>query len=226
MTFIESRTLDKGLTHPFFILTEGMSDARLVDKLLLHKGIADCGIGCPSEESSKGTGKDAFPNYLDVIQLAKTKATSAPLRGLLVVADADGNAASTFSTIQAYLTGAKFPSPTKPFAIEQSSIKVGVFLMPGDGRTGTLDHLLLDAAFEKNPHLAKCLDDFSACTGALTSARPNQLAKMRMSAISAAFCEDNPWASANGMLSDRNCPVPIGSKHFRPLLEIIEDLRN
>jgi hypothetical protein len=226
LTFIESRKLENGLSRPLFIATEGMSDARLLDKLLLNKGFTDCGVGCPSDEGCKGTGKAAFPMYFPVIQLARGRATSVPFAGLLVVADADDNAAKTFADVQAALRYSGFPVPADPFVIDRSNaVKVGVFLMPGIGRNGTLEHLLLDAAFEKNPKLAQCLDEFSACTGVLRSAKPNQLAKMRMSALSAAFCEDNPWASGNGMLTDRNCPVPIDSRHFHPLLAFIEEFR-
>ena len=50
---------------------------------------------------------------------------------------------------------------------------------------------------------------------------PNQLAKMRMSALAAAFCEDNPWCSAKTMLSDRNSPVPIDSKCFGHLSDFL-----
>jgi hypothetical protein len=70
VSFIQPQELEL-LPHPFFIVTEGMSDARLVDKLLQLKRIANCSVGCPSAKSSKGTGKDAFPNYLAVVQIAK-----------------------------------------------------------------------------------------------------------------------------------------------------------
>src|SRR5439155_2399792 len=34
---------------------------------------------------------------------------------------------------------------------EKDNFRVGVFLVPGEGRTGTLEHLLLDAALMKTP---------------------------------------------------------------------------
>jgi len=107
-----------------------------------------------------------------------------------------------------------FPTPKDPFRIEETDLRVAVYLMPGEGKTGTLEHLLLDAVFAKTENLLDCLDKFSTCTGALRSAKPNQLAKMRMSVLAAAFCEDNPWCSANTMWSDDNNPVPINSTCF------------
>jgi hypothetical protein len=213
VTFIQPPALEL-LPHPFFIVTEGMSDARLVDNLLQSKNITNCSVGCPSTTSSKGTGKDAYPNYLAVIQIARGRAKSARLSGLLVIADADADANATFHTVTSALESATFPSPAQPFSIEGDPFRVAVYLLPGQGKTGTLDHLLLEAALTKASNLAKCLDDFSACTGALRSAKPNQLAKMRMSALAAAFCEDNPWCSANTMLCDSNSPVPISSSCF------------
>lgn len=71
MKFIQPPKLEM-LPHPFFIVTEGMGDARLVDELLQFKQVANCSVGCPSRLSSKNkTGKDAFPDYLASIQVEK-----------------------------------------------------------------------------------------------------------------------------------------------------------
>jgi hypothetical protein len=192
-----------------------MGDARLIDKLLQFKGITNCSVGCPSTRSSKGkTGKDAFADYFAAIQTARSRVESTHLEGLLVIADADTDADEAFEAIRTALGLAAFPVPEDPFSIEGSDFRVAVYLLPGEGKTGTLEHLLLDAAFAKTPSLQKCLADFSTCTGALSSSRPNNLAKMRMSALAAAFCEDNPWCSPNTMWGDKKNPVPIDSACF------------
>jgi hypothetical protein len=49
------------------------------------------------------------------------------------------------------------------------------------------------------------------------AASPNAQAKMKMSAIVAAYCKDNPWASAALMWSDVGNPVPIDSTCFDQL---------
>lgn len=217
MSFIQPQKLEL-LPHPFFIATEGMGDARLLDKLLQFKSITTCSVGCPSRQSAKNkTGKDAFPEYLASVQFARYRASAVPLRGLLVVADADDDVNASFGAIQSALAGAEFPVPQIPFSVEGNPFRVAVYLLPGNGRTGTLEHLLLDAAFANAPKLEGCLNDFSACTGALRSKKPNKVAKMRMSALAAAFCEDNPWCSANLMLCDPNTPVPISSRCFDEL---------
>lgn len=214
MTYIQPRTLES-LAHPFFIATEGMGDARFIDELLKFKGISNCSVGCPSQQSARGkTGKDAFPDYFASIQIARGRVNSTRLLGLLVVADANASVEKAFTAIITALGSAMFPTPKDPFRIEATDLRVAVYLLPGEGRTGTLEHLLLDAVFAETKTLADCLDKFSECTGALRSSKPNQLAKMRMSALAAAFCEDNPWCSANTMWSDEKNPVPIGSSCF------------
>jgi hypothetical protein len=217
MTFIQPRTLDF-LPHPFFIVTEGMGDARLVDELLQFKKITNCSVGCPSKESAGGTGKDAFLKYLSAIQTAKTRTKSVPLRGLLVIADANGDATDSFNKVSKALDSSLFPRPTRAFEIvESGGFKVAVYLLPGEGETGTLEHLLLKAVFKRSPALEKCLEELATCTGGLKSAKPNAQAKMRMSALAAAFCEDNPWCSPALMWSDKGNPVPIDSDCFKHL---------
>ncbi len=203
------------LPHPFFIATEGIGDARFVDELLKFKGITNCSVGCPSQRSAKGkTGKDAFADYFASIQVARGRLNSARLQGLLVMADANGSPGKAFAAITSALESAMLPAPEKPFSIEENGLRVAVYLLPGEGKTGTLEHLLLEAIFARTETLQDCLDKLSTCTGALRSSRPNQLAKMKVSVLAAAFCEDNPWCSANTMWSDDNNPVPINSACF------------
>lgn len=221
MTFIEPQQLES-LPHSLFIVTEGIGDARFVDELLQFKGITNCSVGCPSIVSSGGSGKDAFPKYLASIQTARSRIKSIPLRGILVVADANGNAADSFETIVTAMRDATFPAPSRAFSIEEhGGLSVAVYLIPGEGETGTLENILLRAAFQKSPNFEKCLDDFSVCTGGLKSSKPNLQAKMRMSAVAATFCQDNPWCSPNTMWGDKNNPVPVNSACFNHICDFI-----
>jgi hypothetical protein len=201
-----------------------MGDARLIDELLKLNQIASCSIGCPSQASSKGQGRGAFPRYLASIQTARTRFNSVPLRGLLVVADANGNAAKSFKDVSESLQESKFPVPSRAFNIEEvDRLRVAVYLVPGEGETGTLEHILLRAVFKKSPDLEGCLDNFSTCTGGLRSTDPNLQAKMRMSALAAAFCEENPWCSPNLIWSTAGNPVPIDSDCFAGLSKFLAD---
>jgi hypothetical protein len=222
MTFIQPPTLDV-LPHPFFIVAEGIGDARFIDKLLQHKNVTNCSVGCPTQQSAQGMGKNAFPKYLAAVQTARTRGKSVPMRGLVIVADANGNADESFNEVVAALQDAKFPAPPSAFniSVNGGGFKTAVYLVPRQGETGTLEHLLLRAVFGKTAKLKKCLDEFSTCSGGLKSTKPNIQAKMRMSALAATFCAENPWCSLANMWSDPNNPVPIDSSEFDALYNFI-----
>jgi hypothetical protein len=107
-------------------------------------------------------GKDAFPKYTLAVQTARSRVQSVPLRGVLVVADANGNLQGSFDAIVKALGNANFPQPTKPFKIEEANgVRAATYVIPGPGETGTLEHLLLRAIIKQSPHLEQCLKDFS-----------------------------------------------------------------
>jgi hypothetical protein len=202
------------IPQPFLVVCEGYGDVRFIDALLEFKKIRNCNVGCPSQKGGFGTGKDAIPSYLKAIQTA-VLSKKALLQGILVIADADEDAADSFNLMVTALTSAKFSAPSAPFSIEGSPLRVSIFLMPGQGRNGCLEHILWDAAVGKTPTVEQCVKDFSVCTGGhIMAASSNFQAKMKMSAVVAAFCKDNPWASAGLMWSDAGNPVPIESTRF------------
>jgi hypothetical protein len=206
------------IPQPFLIVCEGYGDARFLCALLKFRNITNCNVGCPSEAGGTGTGRDAISAYLRSVQ-AVVQLKKATLRGLLVVADADGDATAAFNLMSAALWDAAFSTPARPFTIEGTPMRVGIFLIPGNGRLGCLEHILWDAAVQKTPAITKCVDDFFICTGSHIGAAPssNKQAKMRMSTIVAAHCKDNPWASAALIWADAGNPVPIDSSRFSEL---------
>jgi len=140
----------KEIPQPFVVVCEGYGDIRFIDALLQFKNIANCSVGCPSERGGFGTGKEAIPPYLKGIQTAILR-KKANLQGILVIADADENPADSFNLMVQALQSASFPPPAAPFSIEGNPIRVGIFLMPGAGRNGCLEHILWDAAVKKTP---------------------------------------------------------------------------
>ena len=144
-------------------------------------------------------------------QLPQGKQT---LRGILIMVDANDKPTQRFSMMQEALLDANFPAPAKPFMVEGDPFRVAIFLIPREGENGTLDNLLLEAALNKNPEMRTCLDNFCDCTGEVKSWTQNQQSKMRLSALVAASCQNNPWASAAIMWSEKGSPVPIESEYF------------
>jgi hypothetical protein len=206
---------------PFVAVCEGYGDARFIDAILEFKGITKCSVGCPSAKGGSGTGRTAIPKYLKGLKTLVQK-NHTILRGILVVVDADTDANGSFNFALEALQSAEFPAPSKAFSVEGDPLRVAVFLIPGEGRTGTLEHILWDAAIKRDVALEKCVEDFSACTGGhIIAASDNQQAKMRVSAIVAAHCEDNPWASPGLLWSDKGNPIPISSECFKHISDFL-----
>ncbi len=217
---------DEGLNashidKPFLAVCEGMSDATFVARLLRHIGVDTVCVGCPGPKFAGGQGFDALPPYLAGIQAVIKGRVQ--LKGLIVIFDADQTAKKKFKTIRKALGDAAFPTPASPFKVYNKMMRIAVYIIPGKGKRGTLDHLLFDAAIKKRPVLLTCVDQFSGCTKRVRHWTNNQRAKMRLSAIVAASCQGNPWASANTMWSQRDCPVPIGSSRFAELKAFLSE---
>jgi hypothetical protein len=211
----------KKISTPLLVACEGMGDARFICELIKHRGIENCSVGCPSEKGGHGNGVEAIPKYLKSVR-ARIQAGLASLTGVLVVADSDLCHDDCFKLICKGLESAQFPKPKIPFSIEGEPIKTGVFIIPGKGKTGTLEHLLWDAVIEKNPSLEQCVQTFCQCAGDhISSATENQKAKMRMSSLVAACCKKNPWASANLVWKDAGNPIPIGSSRFKEISDFL-----
>lgn len=226
MTFILDRKLNKGVPLPFFIACEGYSDACLINALLKHNGINNCSVGCPSRDSVGGEGKDKLPSYLSAAQAALAL-KSQTLSGILVVVDADMSSADSYTAANVALEEGEFPLAPRPFEIFDLAIRVAVYVIPGAGRQGTMEHLLLDAAYLKRPRMAKYVDKFlTRINRHSIFHKPvyglNRHAKMKMSALAAATCEKNPWASASMIWSNVGNPVPVDSPCFSHLVDFLK----
>jgi len=118
-----------------------------------------------------------------------------------------------------------YPTPQNPCSIEefgngQDVIKIGTYIIPGQGRDGTLEHLLLESIEE--PKRA-CVDHFIDCVGVPNDLTANELAKMKMSSLAGASCHKNPWASVAYMFSDKGNPVSVDNACFKELADFLTD---
>lgn len=147
------------------------------------------------------------------------------LRGLLVIVDADDSPQRAFDTACSALRFAQYPIPGSAFAfMDENGVRTAIYLIPGENETGTLEHLLLRAAFDSSDNSEPCIDSFLDCVGKAPDNEPNTLAKMKMSALVAAAFPSNPWATAGPLLqSGRNEIVPIDSIHFKHLAEFLAE---
>jgi len=223
MSFILPQKVEQ-LPKPFVVVCEGMSDASFIDRLLEELEIEMCSVGCPSDKGCEGlSGATKLEKYLTGISVRNTLQVSSKLRGLLVVMDADINPQQQFGVAVQAMQAASFAAPQQPFRVEDiAGFRTSVFLTPGSGRNGTLEHLLLDAVFAADVALEQCVDAFTTCAGgSITTATANQQAKMKLSCLVGATCKDNPWASANLMWKDAGNPVPMPSNAFQELGDLL-----
>jgi len=209
----------------FIVACEGFGDVCLVEQLLQLKKITDCRIGCPSRTGVGGDGKDYLNKYLSAIALAANNGTVQIVRGLLVVVDADDSPKNAFDLACAALRYAEFPVPDSAFTLKnENGVTTAVYLVPGENEIGTLEHLLLRAAFDASKHCEPCIDSLLDCIGRAPDNDPNTVAKMKMSALVAAAFPSNPWATPGPLLqSSRNKIVPIESAHFKHLADFLAE---
>jgi hypothetical protein len=221
------------IENPFVVVCEGSGDARFVFELLKIRQIENCSVGFPNEMDSGGGGKDAIGRYVESIFTWFAIHAAVPLRGVLIVLDADDDPNSAFDLARKALQDTGLPAPGRAFSLERdearaaASTAAAVYLVPGlmlngEQETGTLEDILLRAAFEKNPQFQGCLDAFIGCIGKAPELKSNKKAKMRLSALVGASFPSNPWASVDKLLaSSKNDLVPIDSIHFKHLADFL-----
>jgi hypothetical protein len=138
--------------------------------------------------------------------------------------DADGDANKSFGEACAAFIAPLHP-PKSPFTVEEQKGRIaGVFLIPGDGQTGTLEHLLLKAAYEGDPDLEKCIAAFSTCYPRGELWDENKKAKRDMHCVIAAFCQDDPGCSLGFIWQKKkkDNPMDIGSGVFTELSDFLK----
>lgn len=213
------------IEFPFIVACEGFGDVCLVDQLLKLKSIDNCRVGCPSQAGVGGMGKDYLNKYLSAVSLAANNGGIQMLRGVLLVVDADDSPQIAFDAACSALQYAQYPVPESAFKDkDENGIKTSVYLIPGENETGTLEHLLLRAAFESSSGSQSCTELFLNCIGKSPANESNVLAKMQMSALVAASFPENPWATPGPLLqSSKNDLVPINSPHFSTLADYLAE---
>jgi hypothetical protein len=195
----------------YLVVCEGLADAGFISALLVHKKINDYEVGCPSAKIGGGQGKDRIGKYLEAIAVDPKG-----LKGVLIIVDTDGSPSKIFKQmVKAFKSVAPLlPIPKRPFAVEGGNPRSAIFLIPRQGKKGTLEHLLLEAVLGKKPKLKTCLDKFEKCVGKVKAWPLNKKAKMRMTAITAVHCKGKPACSLAWVWAAKGNPIPINSSSF------------
>jgi hypothetical protein len=200
---------------PFVIVCEGWQDASFVCALLERLDITNCDVTYPTRTDG-GNGKDAIKKM--VYLLAGRKPV---LSGLAVIADADPNPEDSFKGICESFSGPYKPPPNGFEIHEHKEVRTAVFLIPGKGKTGALEHLFLDAITAANPDALICVDTLRECAQSTREWSENKIGKMRLAAYVATTCKNDPCCSPAYLWTSKNRVFEISNPAFKELSDFL-----
>jgi hypothetical protein len=204
----------------FVVVCEGFQDASFVCALLRHLQITNCDVTFPKKRRNGANGDSGIPDMVNLLSGEKL------INGIAILRDADEDATESFKKACAAFV-APFHVPKDPFVIDRKKHHTtGVFLIPGNGKTGTIEHLLLPAVYANHPDLEKCINGLENCSAPLRQETwgQNKIAKMHMHCVVAAFCHDDPGCSLGWIWSKgKDNPLDIASPVFQELADFLRD---
>lgn len=194
---------------PFVIVCEGFHEGSLVCELLKHLKITNCDVTFPKKNGRSGIA--------EVVGLLAGRAWDLHLKRVFIVADAETNAGTSFTDMcKAFVF--PFRAPKTPFTVRQDKhFRTGIFILPGAGKNGALEHLLLDAAKEKTPEHLKCIETFEECVGTTGGWSENKKAKLRLACYVATHCQNDPCCGTGFIWRSDNVMLDIASGVFKEL---------
>ncbi len=156
------------ITKKKVIYVEGNDEMNFFHHYLKSQGIS--GVQIISAE-----GKDNFKNLLP--KLPKRSGFS-DVETLVVIVDADNDAASAFESITNSLKRAGLTNlPDKPGEFSAGEPKVGIYILPGDSNPGMLEDLCLKLIRE--PEVMNCVDHYFSCCKDILDFKLNRIAKRK-----------------------------------------------
>ena len=181
--------------RPWLVLCEGDSDKKLIDRLLVDRGISDRSnfhVQFPDRKGGRG-GRSLFGDYLANLQQVSPSFRD-NVKALLVVSDNDLDLATSLKEVRDELKKAQFPVPPAERVVKRAAAYPSVvILMLPKGIRGNLETLCVEAAHQKWG-LKVPLDTFVAAAPANAWGIGDQ-SKARLQAMLAMTCETNPAAS-------------------------------
>ena len=141
------------ITHDRVLLVEGQDEVKFFEMLLLHTGLHE------QIQVIEVGGKDRFIKGFPAILLSPGFDR---VRAYAIIRDADNNHSSTLDSVKGLLrkNGQPCPKQHRAFAVSDT-LKVGIFILPGNQETGMLESLCLQTVVD-HPAMA-CVDSLMAC---------------------------------------------------------------
>jgi hypothetical protein len=138
-----------------------------------------------------------------------------------VIADADPDPQKSFKDVCGGFSH-PFKAPAQCFVVSDGKHhRTAVFLIPGNGKTGTLEHLFLEAITLANPTALGCVDAYRTCTNTTGQWSENKIGKMCLATYVAAHCENDPCCSPAFLWTSKNQVFLISSPAFQELTDFL-----
>ncbi len=153
------------ITQEKVILVEGEDEVNFFEALLNHLGLANIQI---IQVGGKDQFRVEFPTFLTLPNINKVTAYA-------IIRDADTSDKATFESIRKLLYEKLQPCPQQQGQFASSaSLKVGVFITPGNAETGMLENLCLQTVVD-HP-IIPCVESFMNCLkGKIERKKPEEL---------------------------------------------------
>ena len=149
------------------LAVEGDDEINFFDSLLKYLGITDV-------EIRQVGGKDQFKNKLPA--LVESTGFFDHVEVFAVIRDANADANAAFSSVKNILQKLNLAPPIKMNRFANNSIKLGIFIMPGNSEKGMLEDLCLSTV-KQHPKMT-CVDEFMECVLKLEDP-PKNIAKAK-----------------------------------------------
>lgn len=187
----------KGIEASKQLVVEGKDALLFFNALVAKLGISDVQIQDFGGVSDLG-------DFLDALRISPGFAES--VNSIGIVRDADGHPTGAFQSVCSSVRRIGWQVPTHVEAITGTDPRIGIFILPGGGRQGMLEDLLLESV-AGDPAI-RCVDGFITCLSTENVPPPKNIAKARVQAFlasrpksglligSAAAAGYWPWASS------------------------------
>jgi hypothetical protein len=209
--------------HDLLIVGEGTGDASLIGHLTENRGID----GFQIEDAGGSSKFQAF-----IAGLAALKGI-ARLKALIVVADSDAGADTSFKHIRTQMKAARIPYPQTPytFAIQPNMGTYATYVLmipfsigpPITANTGALETLLLPSAEEHFSSHIRCLDSWCACLQ-MDGWSKTSRDKARLRSLLAAAHPEDPNISLRLAVIPNKDLIPLGHQCFDALADLLRSL--
>lgn len=211
------------IESPYQVICEGQDDCDLFSRLLRDLAIPNFQIGCGRGVDGRCLGKDGFGKRLDAIINTAVN----PVRGYVIMADADDNPADRFKKACGHLRDNKLPVPAKSWEVaEANGVRTAVLLIPSADREGGLESLLLDCC-DTVTTFGDCISGFCDCVmhDENPPRRKIDADKLRLRALIAANNPDDPSGSISYWLAEDKRPFAMTHDALEPIARFLREIQ-